>query len=800
MNKISAGLLAVCCILSISSAQYLESTIYLPDSLGGLSYPRSIAWNPMNNQVYVAGELGDCVIAIDAQTLQKVARIPSGRGGAALLCTQPANKVYCADESSGSVTIIDGSRNVLLARVAVSDSPQFLCYNTAQNKVYTTGYALSCSTVAVISGLSDSVIAMVRVGGWPSGLCYNPTGSKVYCSGWEIPDTNAVGRVSVIDGRTDTIASVLRVDNSVSGVICLNSVDNKLYVLDRYGLGRSVWVVDGSADTLLAMIPAEGGDVLGFSRSTDRVYFCCRPPYNDFWVVDCSRDSILDSFDLGEVRALCSNPQEQKFYASVPTSGEVVVIDETARRISARVQTGSPPGALCYDSTDNLLFTTERLGFSVAAIDGRTDSVRGHVFVGDYPSGIWTDSVAGSAFVTNLRSGRLTVVDGALRTRSVAVGDSLVAISGSSRTRKVYCADAARGRVVVLDLDSAGVIGEVPVGSGPSAISVAPGGGRVYVANYGVWPLQDSTVTVLDGNTDTVIATVTTGNRPQSLCYNAAMGKLYCANFGSNTVSVIDGLGDSVLAQISVGAWPGPLEYSSTSNKVYSASRFAGELSVIDCSADTVVATVSVGRQPWALCYSPAVNRIYCANRYSGTLSILDCRNDSVIATVAVGSRPEALSCDPARNLVYCACAGSDSVYVIDGQMNVVVGCIKVGREPNKLAFDSATGRTYVANYLGSSLSVIRDTSTGIAEGRKPKAAGRKRETSVVRGMLYIGLGHNPNSPEGIGLCPALLLDASGRRVMELQPGENDVRRLGPGVYFIRTEGSPEIRRVTIVR
>jgi hypothetical protein len=30
------------------------------------------------------------------------------------------------------------------------------------------------------------------------------------------------------------------------------------------------------------------------------------------------------------------------------------------------------------------------------------------------------------------------------------------------------------------------------------------------------------------------------------------------------------------------------------------------------------------------------------------------------------------------------------------------------------------------------------------------------------------------------------LLDASGRKVMELVPGPNDVRRLAPGVYFLR--------------
>ncbi|MFO7639686.1 MAG: T9SS type A sorting domain-containing protein [bacterium] len=42
---------------------------------------------------------------------------------------------------------------------------------------------------------------------------------------------------------------------------------------------------------------------------------------------------------------------------------------------------------------------------------------------------------------------------------------------------------------------------------------------------------------------------------------------------------------------------------------------------------------------------------------------------------------------------------------------------------------------------------------------------------------------------------PMTLLDASGRKVMDLTPGDNDVRHLAPGVYFVRTalwERSPD--------
>jgi hypothetical protein len=34
------------------------------------------------------------------------------------------------------------------------------------------------------------------------------------------------------------------------------------------------------------------------------------------------------------------------------------------------------------------------------------------------------------------------------------------------------------------------------------------------------------------------------------------------------------------------------------------------------------------------------------------------------------------------------------------------------------------------------------------------------------------------------------LLDISGRKVLDLKPGPNDVRALAPGVYFVRQQGS----------
>ncbi|MFO7674827.1 MAG: hypothetical protein R6X12_00710 [bacterium] len=50
------------------------------------------------------------------------------------------------------------------------------------------------------------------------------------------------------------------------------------------------------------------------------------------------------------------------------------------------------------------------------------------------------------------------------------------------------------------------------------------------------------------------------------------------------------------------------------------------------------------------------------------------------------------------------------------------------------------------------------------------------------------------------GSAPAALHDVSGRAVLVLSPGENDVRAVAPGVYFLRPAGSGAAQKVVIQR
>ena len=73
---------------------------------------------------------------------------------------------------------------------------------------------------------------------------------------------------------------------------------------------------------------------------------------------------------------------------------------------------------------------------------------------------------------------------------------------------------------------------------------------------------------------------------------------------------------------------------------------------------------------------------------------------------------------------------------------------------------------------------------------------------TVVRSVLFLpGAVSGERSAEH-----AELLDVSGRKVLGLKPGANDVRHLSPGVYFVRPascverEASGVVTKVVVTR
>jgi len=129
------------------------------------------------------------------------------------------------------------------------------------------------------------------------------------------------------------------------------------------------------------------------------------------------------------------------------------------------------------------------------------------------------------------------------------------------------------------------------------------------------------------------------------------------------------------------------------------------------------------------------------------------------------------------------AAAGGDSGAVRSADAGVTWADISAGLGDVRvtcLEFVQRDGDALIAGTRGASCW-LRDVSTGVEDARRVVRASTRAPT-IVRGVLRIG-----SQPTADGSRPGIeLLDAGGRHAMKLKPGENDVRRLAPGVYFVR--------------
>jgi hypothetical protein len=70
----------------------------------------------------------------------------------------------------------------------------------------------------------------------------------------------------------------------------------------------------------------------------------------------------------------------------------------------------------------------------------------------------------------------------------------------------------------------------------------------------------------------------------------------------------------------------------------------------------------------------------------------------------------------------------------------------------------------------------------GVQEAQDAKEPTTTAFPSIVRGTLFL-----PDARGGRRQVAGAMLDISGRKVLDLQAGANDINRLSPGVYFVRT-------------
>jgi YVTN family beta-propeller protein len=764
---------------SAASGQYIESVITFPDTMGGASSIEALLYDSINNTVYVGAEN---IIVLDGATDRKIARIPVealrlgfdptdnkvyALGGESLhvidaqtnavirslpcgyyddqepsLAYCPVgNKMYYLAPDLGGIGVIDCSSDSLAGTIPVSDPyfPLALVYNPVRNKLYCADIG---EEVHVIDCATDSVIkVMVLEGHYPGyrPICYDPDDDRIYCLG---------NGAYVIDCATD---SVIKRVGDYSYWDCLyNPVQHSVYCLNDWSIER----IDCASDSVVKTIwLPDRRDALGLSYNPVSNKLYCGSYRNSVFVVDCATDSIVAEARvvyIGARNRFCCNTRDNKVYCAHGEEGRVSVIDGVTNEVTAIVPTTHhKPGEPLYVPARDRVYCVDGLAGSILVIDGERNRLLGTRLVGVSPDGLEYCSQGG----------------------------------------KVYCADYVVGGLSVIGGDSDTVIGRIPDPRLGRPLSYLAGTGRLYCR------CGDSALAAIDAGADTVLRTIAIGHSFDVLLADPVRNRLLAAHQRGDTITVVDALRDSVAAEIVIGAPSKGYGFSPTQNRLY-CFGMQGGVSVVDCSTYQVVGHIATPLGAYSTWWNPVSDKLY--NAVGGfCFTIIDCRSNSVAAYLQVGEGASSVAFDTISNRVYCPCR--NLLPVADGVGDTVVASLPVSGS-GELAWNPAYRRMYVIS-SESTITVVRDTTTGIEEGVWSVTGAQKPQPTIVRKVLMLGI---VDSRQNTGYRGELL-DAAGRRVLSLRPGANDVSGLAPGVYFVREHSAisrqhSEVRKVIVMR
>jgi DNA-binding beta-propeller fold protein YncE len=801
-----AGLVTV----SICMGRWTGTLIPLPDSLGGLAEPELVAFGQSGAKAYVTGWGDGAIVVFDVAQDRRIARIETGLAEVSDMCCVEAHNTLCVAgerlDFVDELQLVDCASDSVVA--VLGPKAKGLAYSTSMDKLYclTRGY------VHVVDVGERRVLDSIPVSGTPESICYNPVEDRVYFT------TEYPRWLRVIDCATDSIVDWVRVRSQWNQLL-FSARQNKLYVAHDYR-PEPLYVIDGTTNEILdstRVLISTGSREQCWDPVYDRLYYSdvgyWPGPDTAVTVVDCAGDSVLAVVNVGtNVLAFGCSPDGKKLYVfgySNSSGSRIVVVDaeglvvvDTVARAYAADIGFSPDGSRAYaagSSTGDVLI-----------LDAEADSVARVVEVGAWPEVLCHNPGTGKLYCAAADpwdDSQLLVLDGPGRrvVRQLEMPGRVGSMECAGSVNKIYCTVAYSDTMLVVDGNADTVLTRIPTRSEPSAMVFNSDASKLYCAGDG----DDEGVVVIDVFEDTALTLIDLDIVKPSLTWNPKTNKVYCGS-GFDYMYAIDCSADTLKATIDL-LWGYSLEVccDPVYNKLYCGGAYEySDIAVIDGAGDSLLGFVPRCHGSIVGIYCDTVeHKVYCLFRYR--LAVIDVVTDTVVASIDLNDEEaKAVTGSPEMGVVFCTAGEYEEyggyVYAVDVPADSVLAVIPVGRYPTDLAWDQAQQWLYVANHTGATISVVFDSAAAVSERSSPARIEHPCVATVARGVLRLPRDKTDFRSGKLDRGPShALLDITGRKVMPLQPGPNDIRHLAPGVYFVRSAGSGRrdaVRKVIVER
>ncbi len=209
----------------------------------GLSGPQGVCVSPDGNKVYVANSSNATVSIINAQTRQIIATVSVGTTPSGLAITPDGSEVYVANFGSNNVSVISTVSNTVTNTVAVGINPESVAILPDGSVAYVTNGG--AGTVTPITIASHTAGSAITVGSVPAGIAATPDSAFVYVANF------GSDSVKVIETSGNTVTATITVGDGPQGIVV--TPDGDFAYVANYNAG-SVSVITTASNTVTATI------------------------------------------------------------------------------------------------------------------------------------------------------------------------------------------------------------------------------------------------------------------------------------------------------------------------------------------------------------------------------------------------------------------------------------------------------------------------------------------------------------------------------------------------------------------
>jgi DNA-binding beta-propeller fold protein YncE len=224
------------------------STGAITADITNVNYSDAAVYDPGNGDLYLANGANNLVDVLQTSNDSLVATVKVD-GPTYALAYDPANgDIYAAQPLNSVVSVIQGSTNTHVKDITVPVGCKDLSYDSANGDIYVVGDF----GIPVIQGSTNEVVANVTglTGFVPTAVAFDSENSQVYIATYEnAPFPDQQGMVATINGTTNKVVANISAGNDVRSM-AFDPVNGNVY-LASYGLQR-IYVISPSASPQVA--------------------------------------------------------------------------------------------------------------------------------------------------------------------------------------------------------------------------------------------------------------------------------------------------------------------------------------------------------------------------------------------------------------------------------------------------------------------------------------------------------------------------------------------------------------------